>query len=154
MRHAPPADAACASGGWWFHCRVVLHALAAAALAAWAAGHLQSGAAATAAAAVFSALLTALWAARRPRPAGGRLRWDGQCWQFDAGEPGTPPLAGAAEPLLDLGPWLLVRFTPEGGGAARWLAPQAGDGSLQPLRVALYGSIAERAPHTAPGGAD
>jgi len=154
VRHAPPADAACASGGWWRWLQVLLHALAAAALAAWVAGHAQVPAALTAAAALSASLAAVLWAVRRPWPAGGRLRWDGQAWQFDAGEPGTTPLAGDAEPLFDFGPWLLVRFTPEGGGAARWLAPHAGDGSLQPLRGALYGRLAERAPHTAPGGAD
>ena len=153
MRQAPPADAACASGGWWRRLQLVLHALAAAALAAWLAGQLQAGAALTAMAAVFSAGAAALWAARRLPWADGRLRWDGQAWQYEAGVAGAGPLAGHAEALFDLGPCLLVRFRPHDGGAARWWALSDGGGGLQPVRVALYAGAAGGTARSAPDGA-
>ena len=159
MRQAPPADAACASGGWWRRLQIVLHALAAAAPAAWLAGHLQAGVALTALAAILSAVAGGLWAGRRLPSAAGRLRWDGQAWQFDAGVAGSDPRAGHAEAVLDLGPWLLVRWWPHEGGAARWWALADGGGGLQPVRVALHAGAAGAAgaagetTRAAPGGA-
>ena len=49
------------------------------------------------------------------------LRWDGQDWLLD-GHPGRPEQRGDASLMLDLGPWMLVRFLPYAGmGLSTWL---------------------------------
>jgi hypothetical protein len=60
---------------------------------------------------------------RRVDEAGRMLRWDGQDWSL-AFTDGQPDLRGNAALMLDLGPWMLVRFVPaaaRGARAARWL---------------------------------
>ncbi len=53
------------------------------------------------------------------------LRWDGQDWVL-AGA-GAIDQRGAAALMLDLGPWMLVRFLPYAGmGSATWLPLTAG----------------------------
>ena len=68
--------------------------------------------------------VAAFWLARRSSTAGERtLRWDGQDWVL-AGDPRCPDQRGDAALMLDLGPWMLVRFLPyaaAGVGAATWL---------------------------------
>ncbi len=59
-------------------------------------------------------------AARRERT----LRWDGQDWVLAGDAGGRPDQRGDAALMLDLGPWMLVRFLPRAGtgfGAATWL---------------------------------
>jgi hypothetical protein len=56
----------------------------------------------------------AFWLSRQVMRAGERtLRWDGQDWCLGDER-------GAASLMLDLGPWMLVRFMPGTGGAS-WL---------------------------------
>jgi len=80
----------------------------------------------------------ALWAAamavaafllwQRAAAAGERtLRWDGQDWVLKPDPRGHAEQRGDAELMLDLGPWMLVRFLPYAGlGAATWLPLTAG----------------------------
>ncbi|HEX7637058.1 MAG TPA: hypothetical protein VF457_01575, partial [Burkholderiaceae bacterium] len=52
------------------------------------------------------------------------LRWDGQDWVLPAGANGGPEQRGEASLMLDLGPWMLVRFLPYAAGGLRggtWL---------------------------------
>jgi hypothetical protein len=67
----------------------------------------------------------ASWLARRAAPARERtLRWDGQDWILPGARAGEPEQRGAAALMLDLGPWMLVRFLPHAGagfGQATWL---------------------------------
>jgi hypothetical protein len=71
------------------------------------------------------------------------LRWDGQDWLLAGERPGQPDQRGDAALMLDLGPWMLVRFLPTAGsgfGAATWL-PLAVAGDLArwaALRGALW----------------
>lgn len=59
-------------------------------------------------------VVAAFWLSRQVMRAGERtLRWDGQDWLLGDER-------GAASLMLDLGPWMLVRFLPYGGGAS-WL---------------------------------
>jgi hypothetical protein len=83
-------------------------------------GALALWAAATAAA--------AFWLWRRPAGTCERtLRWDGQDWVLAPAVPGRPEQRGDAELMLDLGPWMLVRFLPYAGlGTATWLPLTAG----------------------------
>jgi hypothetical protein len=53
------------------------------------------------------------------------LRWDGREWVLPGRRPGEPEQRGEAALMLDLGPWLLVRFLPHAGlgygSASTWL---------------------------------
>ena len=70
----------------------------------------------------------ASWLWLRARAAGERtLRWDGQDWVLAADPRGHAQQRGDAELMLDLGPWMLVRFLPYAGlGSATWLPLTAG----------------------------
>jgi len=70
----------------------------------------------------------AWWLWQRASVTGERtLRWDGQDWVLACDPHGRPEQRGDAELMLDLGPWMLVRFLPYGGvGAAIWLPLTAG----------------------------
>ena len=66
----------------------------------------------------------AFWLAGTDRR-GELLRWDGLEWVL--ARDGRPEQRGDARLMLDLGPWMLVRFLPHaaggfGLGAGRWLA--------------------------------
>jgi hypothetical protein len=56
------------------------------------------------------------------------LRWDGQCWHIGPpGSAGNEPIAGALCVLIDLGPWMLLRFEPVDStwcNRATWLPVQ------------------------------
>ena len=68
------------------------------------------------------------------------LRWDGQDWVLASASPARAEQRGDAELMLDLGPWMLVRFLPHAGpGAATWLPLTAG---LDLARwAALHGAL-------------
>jgi hypothetical protein len=71
-------------------------------------------------------VLVAAWLSRQAGRAHERtLRWDGQDWVLP-GTAGCPDQRGSASLMLDLGPWMLVRFLPyaaagSGLGGATWL---------------------------------
>jgi hypothetical protein len=104
----------------------------------------QAGIAAWVAAVVF----VAAWLLHQAGRASERtLRWDGQDWVLP-GAGGLPDQRGTASLMLDLGPWLLVRFLPHaayadagaGFGAGTWLPlHMAGDlARWATLRGALW----------------
>ena len=68
-------------------------------------------------------VVAAFWLARRRSAAGERtLRWDGLDWVLAGDAGGRPDQRGDAALMLDLGPWMLVRFLPHAGlGSATWL---------------------------------
>jgi hypothetical protein len=83
----------------------------------------QAGIAGWAAAMVF----VGAWLSHKAGRAGERtLRWDGQDWVLP-GAGGAGDQRGSASLMLDLGPWMLVRFLPyaaaagSGWGAGTWL---------------------------------
>ena len=69
------------------------------------------------------------------------LRWDGQDWVLAGERDSRPDQRGNAALMLDLGPWMLVRFLPyAGAGTAAWL-PLTAAGDLAhwaALRGALW----------------
>ena len=92
--------------------------------------------------------IAAFWLARRSAGAGERtLRWDGQDWVLAGDASGHPEQRGDAALMLDLGPWMLVRFLPYavgasgvgGFGAGTWL-PLTVAGDL-PRWAALRGAL-------------
>ena len=93
-------------------------------------------------------VFTAAWLSRRGAAAHERtLRWDGQDWVL-AGDAHRPDARGDATLMLDLGPWMLVRFLPYAGGwgAATWLPlTLAGDlARWAALRGALWNWRSDR----------
>ena len=87
-------------------------------------------------------VVAAFWLARRRSAAGERtLRWDGQDWILAGDADGRPDQRGDAALMLDLGPWMLVRFLPHAGrGSATWLPLTVGLdlGRWASLRGALW----------------
>jgi hypothetical protein len=68
----------------------------------------------------------AFWLSRRNASSSERtLRWDGQDWVLAGDASGRPDQRGDAALMLDLGPWMLVRFLPYAAagrlGAGTWL---------------------------------
>ena len=88
----------------------------------------------------------AMWLSRRDAVE-RTLRWDGQEWVLAA--EGRPDQRGDAALMLDLGPWMLVRFLPCAGlGGTHWL-PLAVAGDLArwaALRGALWNGRGPGAP--------
>jgi len=76
-----------------------------------------------------------VWLSCKSGSANGRaLRWDGQDWVLADSPGGRPDQRGDAALMLDLGPWMLVRFQPT--AAARSGFAGLGAGTWLPLRLA------------------
>ena len=138
MHAAPPVRFACNAGTRWPRVQRLLFSIAAAVTAAWVAAWLEGSPAWQMAAALAAAAavgwISARWIARGP----ATLVWDGLSWSLHE-------CRGGVEPMVDLGPWMLLRFCPEarpGATAARWLAldaASAGD-AFHLCRAAIYAS--------------
>ncbi len=132
MRAAPATQAWTCTTGPWRAFQVGLHALAAAVVAAWAASHLWGNGAAAAAAAA-AGLGAAALAWRWPVAEPCRLGWDGSTWRLQPAR--GEAISGQVRLMIDLGGWMLVRFSP----GARWLPlARAGAADWQAMRVALH----------------
>ncbi|HEY4065657.1 MAG TPA: hypothetical protein VGM74_02070 [Burkholderiaceae bacterium] len=138
MRASPPCQVSLQRVGVWRAALFVLVAAAGAASVAWAWGR-EAPAGVVLWGAVASALLmmlalgASLW--RMPVQS---LRWDGRGWQLDA-------IAGELSVALDLGPWMLLVFTPAvfagtRAGRVSWLPFQRRGLETQwhALRCAVY----------------
>jgi len=138
VRQAPPVSLRCDGSAAWRMLHALLAAAAAASLVAW--GLLHGGAqeASAGAASAVAALLAAAagWFAARPESA--ELRWDGQAWWLDGA-------AGRVDVMMDLGPWMLLRFRPA-AGVSRWLPVPGAGPTRHGLRAALYSRAAFVAP--------
>jgi hypothetical protein len=98
--------------------------------------------------------VAAFWRSRRNSTRERTLRWDGQDWVLAGDASGRPDQRGDAALMLDLGPWMLVRFLPyaaarsgfAGTGAGTWLPlTLAGDlARWAALRGALWNWRADR----------
>ena len=139
MRAAPAVSVSCNRAGAWRGFLALMPALAAAALVAWALGHLQRPA--------WPALLVALPVAavawRQARPEAVTLAWDGQHWRAD----GCP---GSLDLMLDLGPWMLLRLRPdEPAQRVFWIPVSAADAGA--ARHALRAAVHSRTSKPTPG---
>ncbi|MDP2007041.1 MAG: hypothetical protein Q8K45_15295 [Rubrivivax sp.] len=138
MRAAPAVAVRC-TGGWpWRLLNLLLPALAAGVVAAWALLHFERDVAP--ATGVAALVLLSGWRWLRPRP--HLLQWDGQRWAADG-------LPGRLQLMIDLGFLMLLRLHPE-RGAGLWLAVTAAESGTawHALRAAVY----SRPPET-PAGA-
>jgi hypothetical protein len=142
MHAAPPVRMSLAHGAAWDMFVISGACLAAANLAAWAASWVQASIPAAALAALLAAGasggLAALALRRRGTPC-GVLAWDGASWQWS---PDTAdPCAGELHVMVDLGAWILLRFSPTAPTApVAWLGASRRDAAaLWPAwRAALY----------------
>jgi len=149
MRSAPAVSVRCSRAGAWRVFQAALPALSAAALLAWALGHLQEP--------VWPAwglipLVGGLawWSFRRQTPQPLTLNWDGQCWTADGQE-------GRLDVMIDLGPWLLLRLRPlDPEGQLLWIPVARAEAAAawHALRAAVYCPAPEPTPRArmAPSG--
>jgi hypothetical protein len=133
MRTAPPVSVSCTGGLIWRWVQSVVPALAAAALAAWAAGHQAWPADNAAWVALLCAAIVGALAWWRAAPHSLVLHWDGQQWAADG-------IAMNAHVMMGLPRWLLLRLRAVDGHSSRWCAVSATDAGpmWHGLRVALF----------------
>ena len=119
--------------------------MAAASLTAWALSWTGASAWPSRWAVVLAAVIAVIAAAlgwfvlRRRSDVAGLLTWDGACWQW-APAAGAPR-QGTVQVMIDLGPWLLLRFSPGIAPVAGvWLAisSRAAAGQWSAWRATLY----------------
>jgi hypothetical protein len=128
MRAAPAVSVRCTGGAVWHALQWLLPAQAAAVLSLWALQHLGAQPAYSAAV----ALVVGIVAWRLTPQQSTLLTWDGQQWWADTE-------AATVQVMIDLGPWLLLRFVSR--QRRGWIAVAQHDvpAGLHALRTALYG---------------
>jgi hypothetical protein len=139
VRQAPPVSLRCDGSAAWQLLHAFLAAAAAASVVSWVLLHGGAEPATAVAASVAVALAAGVAAWHGSRRDSAELRWDGQSWSLDGA-------VGRVDVMMDLGPWLLLRFQTT-AGAAHWLpVPDAG-----PVRHGLRAALYSRATASAPG---
>ena len=160
MRAAPAIQVSVRRFGVWRAVVLAVGSFAASVVAAWVAQHMRAlpwpGAAGVLAIGAAAIVSTVWLTAGLLRVPAFQLRWDGLSWYFNQGDPTATdaiagdPNAGELSIAVDLGAWLLLRFTPStppGKVRVRWL-PLQRQGLEQQwhgLRCAVY------SPRPAPG---
>jgi len=141
MRVAPPVQALSCSAGPWWSIQLAMYALSTG-VAVWWVGAQLGGAGAGLACGSLVLGLVAGWVARRAlaKPA-MRLGWDGSSWRLQV--PGCDERLGSVVLMLDLGAWMLVRFTAADARPGRgvvWLplSQRVATDVWPALRVALH----------------
>ena len=145
MRASPACQVVLKRFGVWRGAVLALALLAVLCMAAWLARREPPIAPwmLAAAAAAVAAIVALLWSLLR-MPA-RRLRWDGQVWWLAKAttkptpEPATEA-TGELTVVIDLGPWMLLRFAPAGAVPAVWLPAQRRglESQWHALRCAVY----------------
>jgi hypothetical protein len=122
MRTAPAVHLSLKADTPWRVGLCLLCAVAAAVPAAWAALWLHAPPLGALGAAAAAALPAAVLPWRRVVSDATVLAWDGAQWRLSLRSL-AQPVEGRAQLMIDLGPWLLLRFTPVDAGLhGRWLA--------------------------------
>ena len=147
MRAAPAFQVSLRRFGLWRGAVLTLAALAMATMAAWLFTHerpIQIVAWLAAGSSIVAIGGLAAWAARVPPV---DLSWDGQTWSV--GRSAGEPAPGELHVAIDLGRWMLLRFTPAvpAGAPAVWLPVQrlGLESQWHALRCSVY------APRPVPG---
>ena len=140
MRAAPAFQVSLRHFGVWRGAVSLLAALGLTVILAWWWSQPRPvgiGASALAITCVVAALLAPL-AAARLRPID--LRWDGEVWHL--GVATGEPVAGDLVVMLDLGAWVLLRFSSTSSSATTWLPVQRRglEAQWHALRCAVYAS--------------
>ena len=141
MRTAPPVSVRCSGGLAWRWLQTLLFTWAAAALGVWTVQMFEL----PLSAAALAALLVGSVAWWRTRPRVVDLVWNGQHWAANG-------MAGRLDVVFDIGPCMLLRLKPDGGGRACWIPlTQAELGAaLHGLRVAAYSRVPAVTPAVKP----
>ena len=144
--HAAPAVSVRSSGlGLWHGLAVLLPALAAASVGAWVLAHAQL--AVWPAVLLVPAAAVPLWLGLKPQAFS--FAWDGQRWLALGAD--TLEEEGRVLVMLDLGPWLLLRWCPLLPHLGkRWVPVTATEAmpNLHALRAAVYCQRLEPTPGT------
>ena len=141
MRAAPPCQFLLQRFGVWRGAVLLLAALGVATMTAWLITRESPLILPTSvAAAIALVLLVALVASLAKTPAVD-LRWDGRAWHL--GPASGEPVAGELSVAIDLGPWMLLRFSPAAPDARPrvvWLPVQrlGLESQWHALRCAVY----------------
>jgi len=134
MRASPACQVSLRRFGAWRIAVIVLVVAGAAATAGWLAGRDPPASTGLLMLVAAAALPVFGCAASLWRVPAKNLRWDGQAWQLDA-SPGELSVA------IDLGAWMLLRFSPEGQRrSSHWLPIQrlGLEAQWHALRCAVY----------------
>ncbi len=154
MHAAPPVRMALAQDQAWRVFVSLCAVTAAANTAAWAALHWQASAEVAGIVAISTAVATGATAwllTCRGDAVRGVLAWDGATWRWSQGS--LAPRAGEVRVMLDLGAWLLLRFSPEPPTRrAFWLPLSRADAGphWSAWRAALYARRPEPDAHSMP----
>ena len=146
MRASPPIDIVLNRSGAWLGFVVAVVLAVMTVVTAWIALALRDLTLSRLAALGLAVLTLALLvsALRLTRRIGGRVRWTGRRWELDdAVSRGGQRRTGDVALAIDLGNWLLLRFTySDEGGTPRWLPVQRRGHEAQwhALRCALHSS--------------
>ena len=141
MRAAPACQVSLRRFGVWRGAVLALASLGVLVIAVWLLTRESAPTSLTLIAAGFAAaLLVATGVALAKTPAVD-LRWDGRTWYL--GQPVHEPVAGDLSVAIDLGPWLLLRFSPaapEARPRVVWLPVQRRglEAQWHALRCAVY----------------
>jgi len=143
MRVAPPVQALSCSAGPWLAIQLTLYALSMAVAVWWAGARWWEPSGVLAWASLLLGMITAVVARRALSAPALRLGWDGGAWRLCP--PGGEGPSGQVALMLDLGRWMLVRFTPESAGRQAWrgaawlpLSRRDAAAAWPALRVALH----------------
>ena len=152
MRVAPPVQALSCGAGPWLAIQLALYALSTAVAVWWAAARWWEPGAVLFWVSLLLGLIAALVARRALSVPARQLGWDGSSWRVSPPEGGGQ--TGRVALMLDLGHWMLVRFTPDATDGPFWrrgiwlpLARRDTAAAWPALRVALH------APQPAPPAA-
>jgi len=133
MRASPACQVSLRRFGVWRAAVLGLGLLGVASVTAWLASREEALSAQLASAIGLAALMMAALVASLLRTPAADLRWDGQVWQLGA-------MPGDLTVVLDLGPWMLLRFTAGAPARTTWLPVQRRglEGQWHALRCAVY----------------
>ncbi len=145
MRAAPAVSVHSSGAGLWRCLNVLMPALAMAAVGAWVLAHAQW--AAWPAVLLIPGVAVPLWLWAKTKAFA--FCWDGQRW-LSLGNDDVEE-EGCVEVMLDLGPWLLLRWRPlVFGRGKRWVSVSSREArpDLHALRAAVYCGRPEPTPGT------
>ena len=134
MRASPACQVSLRHFGVWRSAVLGLSLLGVVSVAAWLLRREEALSMPLVAATALAGLLMAILVASLLRTPAVGLRWDGQAWHLDA-------VPGDLAVVIDLGPWMLLRFTPAVPAARMtWLPVQRRglEAQWHALRCAVY----------------
>lgn len=133
MRASPPCQVSLRRFGAWRLAVLTLALGGGVVIVSWLAGKDPPASSGLLMLSALAALPLLACAASLWRVPAQNLRWDGASWRLDA-------VSGGLRVAVDLGPWMLLCFTPEDRGRCSWLPIQRRglEAHWHALRCAVY----------------